>query len=143
MLIQWEEESDLSIAERLGISRHKIGRMRKTLGIPAFRIHQDVLKEIVLEHISSRQPKTFQEVYDDVLNDWGSVTERHVYRMIASLIEERKVACVATSRRNRRVVDKHRLPTGVYLRMESPLLWDIDGYATIIDIAGVGDPYTI
>ena len=136
MTIQWEEESNLSIAERLGVSRYKIDRERKKLGIPAFRPRQDVLKEIVFEHVSTRQPKTFQEVYNDVLNDWGSVTERHIYRVIASLVGERKIACVATSRRNRRHVDKHRLPIGVYLRMESPLLWDVDGYATIIDIAG-------
>jgi len=139
--IQWERESNVSIAERLGVNRRKIGKLRKSLGFPVFRMRQDTLREIVFEHVSRRQPKTFQEVYYDVINDWGSVTERHVYRVIADLLEERKIACVTAPRRNRRVAGKAQLLGGVYLRMESPLLWDVDGYLTIIDMANVGDPY--
>jgi len=51
-------------------------------------IRKSVLKEIVLSHVRWYESRTIPELANIVANDYGSVTERSIYRNVARLREE-------------------------------------------------------
>lgn len=54
----------------------------------------DALDEAIIESCNRHRAKIFSEVYRDVLDRYGSVTERTVYRRLNTLVEARRVAYV-------------------------------------------------
>lgn len=51
----------------------------------------DIIREMVLEHLSCYEPKTIPQVYWEILNDFGSVSERTVLRQFRALSKEKKI----------------------------------------------------
>lgn len=49
---------------------------------------QDVLREILFSKISYYQPKIFHELHQEVVDDYGPVTDRTVYRNLAWFIDQ-------------------------------------------------------
>ncbi len=49
------------------------------------------LREIMLSHVSTRQPKHPHEIFEAVVNDYGSCGERRLWRALAWLLEQRQV----------------------------------------------------
>ena len=48
----------------------------------------DVLREVIRSKVSFYQPKIFHELYQEVVDDYGPVTDRTVYRNLSWLINE-------------------------------------------------------
>ena len=46
-----------------------------------------VLSRIVLSKISYYQPKSFHKIYQEVIDDYGTITERAIHRYIAALLK--------------------------------------------------------
>ena len=42
---------------------------------------------IIMKHLDIRRGINFDDLYNDVLNDWGSVSEGHVRRILNRLIQ--------------------------------------------------------
>ena len=93
------------------------------------RYQGSLMREFVLKYVGYRRCKVFHEIYHDVLEDYGSVDERSVYRWLAKLVDEREIVNVAPPGRSK----KGRPLPGGYVRSDSPLLWETDGYSTLID----------
>jgi len=75
-------------------------------------IRKSVLKEIVLSHIRWYESRTITDLTHIVANDYGSVTERSIYRNVAKLRDEGIIV---------RVVDDEGDPG--YIRAQPPR-WD-------------------
>lgn len=84
-----------------------------------------LLRDVVYGAIGLRMPKTFSMIYQDVLDDYGSVTQRSVYRVISAMRADRTVALIAPPG-SRRVIQAEGIKGG-YVRYDSPLLWSRDG----------------
>jgi len=50
-----------------------------------------VVREAVFKHLSFYQARTLLQIYDHVLNDYGTVTTRTLYRALKVLLEDGKV----------------------------------------------------
>jgi hypothetical protein len=81
--------------------------------------HGETLRDIIYSHIPTRYCKPFQELYGDVLDDYGYVNTRAVYRALKVLVTREQITNVSPGK------DK-RLPGG-YVRSDSPLLSDSEG----------------
>lgn len=47
----------------------------------------EVLQEVILSKVSYFQPKIFHELYQEILDDYGTTTDRTVYRNLDALIK--------------------------------------------------------
>ena len=93
--------------------------------------------ECAYAHVPLRSPRMFKHIYYDVVNDFGSVAERTLYRAMRTLVTDRRIACVAdpsvswaTYRRNPSTT------SGFYIRYDSPLLWTPGGLASVYEAIG-------
>lgn len=66
-----------------------VRRLRPRKRAP-FEQYGETLTEVVLDHIG-RQPKRFGTIYDDVINDFGTVTRRVVHRRLRELIARKAI----------------------------------------------------
>lgn len=92
-----------------------------------------LLHQLTYAAVNHRIGRTFTAIYRDVLDDYGKVTERSVYRAVSALRDERKIALVVP--RGMRTVAHREGLQGVYVRYDSPLLWQPDGLAEIMAYA--------
>ncbi|WP_297112002.1 hypothetical protein [Tessaracoccus sp.] len=93
--------------------------------------------ECAYAHVPLRSPRMFKHIYYDVVNDFGSVAERTLYRAMRTLVTDRRIACIAdpsvswaTYRRNPSTT------SGFYIRYDSPLLWTPGGLASVYEAIG-------
>lgn len=86
---------------------------------------RSALDECVYDWVLSRYVRTFRDVYSDVVQDYGSITERGVYRALERLIDARRVIRIVPWPNGR------LLRLGAYLRYDSPLIWEPKGHANI------------
>lgn len=91
-----------------------------------------LLVDITYEMISDRVPKTFAQIYTDVLDEYGSITTRNVNVALAELRESREVAFIVPSG-SQRVVHTDGV-RGAYIRYDSPLLWQSDGLSGLMEL---------
>lgn len=93
--------------------------------------------ECTYAQIRTRSPRMFKHIYYDVVDDFGSVTERTVYRAIRALVTDRRIACVADPAVSR-LTYRHRpnAASGFYIRYDSPLLWTPTGLASVYEAIG-------
>jgi len=84
--------------------------------------HGETLREIIYAHVPARYCKPFQDLYTDVLADYGFVNTRAVYRALKVLLGRSQIINVSPPSR----IKSKRLPGG-YVRSDSPLLSDPDG----------------
>lgn len=71
------------------IKRHK---WERGMGRPPSA--SSVLREAVLNKISYFQPKNTAEILQDVLNDYGPINERSVYRYLKQLKDSGKIKSI-------------------------------------------------
>lgn len=93
-----------------------------------------LIVESTLKAVSSRVLKPFSAIFVDVLDDYGDVKDRTVYRALAQLITRREIGLVVPPGS----ADKLRaggFVRGGYIRMDSPLLMQNDGLLTLMDQA--------
>jgi hypothetical protein len=89
-----------------------------------------VLREIVLAHCPRRRLKPFAELYRDVLDDYGSVPCRTVYRAIGRLIRAGHIVRVQDPELGSHVSG--------YVVAASPLLRDAEGVELLLEsLAGL------
>lgn len=50
-----------------------------------------VVTEILMEHLDYENPKPVPEIHNDIVNDYGSFTERAVHRYLSRLVKSKKV----------------------------------------------------
>jgi hypothetical protein len=91
--------------------------------------HGATLREIVVKHVSSRRCKPFREIYNDVLDDYGTFTSAHagaraIWRAIADLMRRQEIVPVKQPGTRFR---------GGYVRSDSPLLKDLDGQRFLLE----------
>ena len=72
-----------------------------------------VLRSIILQHVRWVEPRPVPAIHQFVLNDYGEITDRTVYRHLAVLVKEGKI---------RRIVDHDEEIFG-YIRARRPI-WD-------------------
>lgn len=96
-----------------------------------------LVAEMVLEVVSDRVLKPFSSIYDEVLNTYGSLSQRRAYRALYNLVETNKVAVVIPSKWGERIRQRRncRGACGGYIRYDSPLLWQPDGLRVLISQA--------
>jgi len=75
-------------------------------------VRKSVLKEIVLSHVRWYEARTVPALEWNVVNDYGSVTRRSIYRNLATLAQEGEVV---------RILDEDGVPG--YVRARPPR-WD-------------------
>jgi hypothetical protein len=93
-----------------------------------------LIMEAVYAAVSDRVLRRFSEIYNLVVEDYGSCKSRTVHRAIAALIENRQIIVVAPSQSVEKV-RTGRFVRGGYVRYDSPLLWEPDGLATLVEQA--------
>lgn len=81
--------------------------------------HGETLREIIYSHVPTRYCKPFQDLYSDVVDDYGQVNTRAVYRALKVLVGREQITNVSPGK-------SKRLPGG-YVRSDSPLLSDAEG----------------
>jgi hypothetical protein len=86
------------------------------------------LRLAVFDSVDLRRAKPFREIKIDVLSSFGCVSGRSIQRALSDLMDERKVILVVHPEMGR-VIGAH----GAYIRMDSPLLWDPDGYPVLLE----------
>jgi hypothetical protein len=92
--------------------------------------HGETLCEVIYDHIPVRYCKPFQDLYSDVLEDYGQVNARAVYRALKTLLLREQIISVTLPPTKER---KTKRPPGGYVRSNSPLLADADGRDFLID----------
>ena len=88
------KKPDAEIAKEIGCNRESVRSARVRRGIPSVIdkvAGAALLCEIVLESLPYQYPLPFREVYSLVVNDYGTVTERTVYRAIRRLRDAGKI----------------------------------------------------
>lgn len=124
-LFSWDDPQIVCRDERCPIEGvHRVHAVVSGPQVKEKRL-RPTIDECVYAHIGMRRIRAFREVYGDVVHDYGTITERGVYRSIERLIDERKVIRVVPWPNGR----SYRL--GCYLRYESPLIWDRSGQRSI------------
>lgn len=91
---------------------------------PLGRPWSTTVREIAYEAIGERVVKTFRQVYDAVVADYGTVRERMVYEVLAQLREARQIAMIP-------VTPTRDAAGAAYVRYTSPLLWTPTGLASL------------
>jgi hypothetical protein len=86
------------------------------------------LRIAVFDAIELRRCKPLREIKQDVFASFGATTGRSVQRAIVDLLDDRQIIHVVAPEQAR-----HRGAHGAYIRMDSPLLWEPDGYAMLLD----------
>lgn len=124
--IDWKRQpyyakTDTQIAAMLGVSRQAVSNHRPRLADDDSRRQRgDLLCEMVFAHIADRRVKLMSELYEDVVNDYGSVALTLVHRAITKLVEARQIARIGRENIRDKVCG--------YVRYSSPLLWERHGY---------------
>jgi hypothetical protein len=91
-----------------------------------------LLLDITLEQVSSRVPKTFGQIFTDVYDEYGSITDRNVRVALRELRDAREVAFIVPS--GSQGAAHTEGVRGAYLRYDSPLLWRRDGLVDLMDL---------
>jgi len=129
-LLTWDDPQELCRDEQCPFEGvHKAGSCRTSrqeacLADRAGKV-RSALDECVYDWVTTRFVRTFRDVYSDVIQDYGSITERGVYRALERLIDAHRVIRVVPWPNGR------LLRLGAYLRYDSPLIWDLSGHANI------------
>lgn len=90
--------------------------------------------ECTFAYVTRRSPRMFRHIYYDVVNDYGSVAERTIYRAIRTLVLDRRIACVADPAISRDAYRNNPNTTsGFYIRYDSPLLWTPHGLSAVYE----------
>jgi hypothetical protein len=113
----------------LGCTAGVIARGAEVVKVAAKRI----LREVVLNNVGSRLGRPFTSIYRDVVDDYGTVTERSVYRALADLIQTFDVAFVVPAGLQHAVARGGL--QGTYVRYDSPLLWTPGGLHELMSYA--------
>lgn len=103
-------------------------RRPSVVNVPARRL----ILDITLEAVSARIPKTFAQIYTDVLDEYGSITSRNVNVALATLRDAREIAFIVPNG-SQHVVHTSGV-RGAYIRYDSPLLWQRDGLVNLMDV---------
>ncbi|HEX7094665.1 MAG TPA: hypothetical protein VF183_02200, partial [Acidimicrobiales bacterium] len=91
-----------------------------------------LLRDLTFAQVTLRTPKTFQQIYRDVIDDFGTISERSVYRAVRELRNDRRIALIVPAG-SRAVVHLEGI-RGAYVRYDSPLLWQRDGLRSLMDL---------
>lgn len=125
-ILAWGDPQELCRDDRCpfeGVHRaHGKVRKRDEAVEPKIR---SALDECVCDWVASRYIRTFSDIYSDVVQDYGAITERGVYRALERLIDARRVIRVVPWPNGR------LLRLGAYLRYDSPLIWEPRGHVQI------------
>jgi hypothetical protein len=108
------------------------GKRKLRRGIFSISKHRLVL-EATFAAVGDRVLKPFSLVYHDVLDDYGSIKERIIYRALHRLVTDNRVAVIIPSGSRDRLVRGGKIRGG-YIRFDSPLLWN-GGLGTLIEQA--------
>lgn len=144
-LLQWCRDERCP-DDSLHLAHGRRGNVVKVAAAPAGFTPEVVVDEDAQPHVGStviectfdqvalRSPKMFKHIYYDVVNDFGSVTERTVYRAIRALVDDRRIVCVADPAVSRETYRRNPHTTsGFYIRYDSPLLWTPHGLASVFN----------
>lgn len=124
-MLTWDDPQELCRDDRCPFEGvHKAHSCAKLAAVAERKV-RSTLDECVYDWVTSRYVRTFRDVYSDVVQDYGSITERGVYRALERLIDDRRVIRVVPWPNGR------LLRLGAYLRYDSPLIWDARGHANI------------
>jgi hypothetical protein len=132
---------DKCLREELHASHDPVGRRGRSRHLFHISRRQLVL-DAVYAVIDLRVVKSFSHVFAAVVDDYGSLRERTVYRALYELQVQRKVAVVvppgsADTLRQRTVQipgrSSHGFVKGCYVRYDSPLLWEPGGIDALFD----------
>lgn len=74
--------------------------------------HGDTLNDIVYSHVHTRRVKLFSEIYDDVVDDYGSVLIRTVWRALAALRNAERIT---------KICPPNYAKLGAYVRVDEKL----------------------
>lgn len=96
--------------------------------VPARRL----LVDVTFEAISTRIPKSFSQVYSEVLDNYGSIAGRNVQVALRELRDAREVAFIVPSG-SQRVAHTDGVK-GAYIRYDSPLLWRAGGLRDLMEV---------
>lgn len=56
-----------------------------------YQLFRDTLIDVILEHVSPKYPRSSRQIIDLVIADYGTITERTLYRYLAKLLEVGKL----------------------------------------------------
>lgn len=69
--------------------------MRRGQRVPhrgsGYRLFRDTLASVILEHVSPKHPRSSRQIIDLVVADYGTITERTLYRYLAKLLASGKI----------------------------------------------------
>lgn len=101
--IDWSQQplgklSDRELAHKLGLAKGSVNHARRLRKIPPFKRSVvagaarprlcekgcETLREVVLDHMG-HFPAPFIVIADRVRREWGPVSDRHLYRVLAGL----------------------------------------------------------
>lgn len=99
IVVDWDHvplgtRTDKDLAAELGVSRELVRLARMARGVPRYirkGYANTALLYSVLSAIGRSDGIPFREIYTTVINDYGSVTERTVHRVLNELIRRRRV----------------------------------------------------
>lgn len=93
--------------------------------------HRELVREAILGAVDGRVLRPFSVIYQAVLDDYGSISERRVYRVLSSLVDNRAIAAVVPSGSAARLRAGGFVRAG-YVRYDSPLLYSPSGFADLV-----------
>lgn len=98
-MIDWRKQPlgkvrDVDLAFELGVSHKVVWAARRRRGIsrctrPNRKVNCGLLA-VVLAHLNLR-PKGVRELHTEVLNDWGRISERQIFRALTVLCAEGRI----------------------------------------------------
>lgn len=56
-----------------------------------YRLFRDTLTDVILDNVSPKQPRSSRQIIDLVIADYGSITERTLYRYLTKLLASGKI----------------------------------------------------
>lgn len=96
--------------------------------------HRELVRESILGAVDGRILRPFSVIYQAVLDDYGSISERRVYRALHALVDDRAIAAVVPSGSASRLRGGGFVRAG-YVRYDSPLLYSASGFADLVSQA--------
>lgn len=90
----------------------------------------ETLIDVTMAHIGSYTPRSFRDLYQAVVDDFGAISDRSVQRALSVLVRDRHVASLGATG----WLPRARKPAGWYIRYDSPKLWTTDGLRDLMSV---------
>lgn len=126
-------DEDCPHGDHLHAAHGPSSRRRRGAFVVKVQVHQLML-DVIYDAVDARVLRPFSTIYRAVLDDYGSVTERRVYRGLHELVSSRRIAAIAPSGSASRLRSGGFVRAG-YVRYDSPLLSSPDGFHTLVSQA--------